>query len=392
MLKKFSSITSNKFFLIFALSSGVYFGQGIEGLPSSAFFFYLKETLSYDESKIMFLSSLVGLAWLIKPVIGYLIDTFHWSKRFWLISSLATSVIIALVLGLSPILAIPVIIGLMLIGNWNSAVRDVAVDGIMCIEGKKHKMTGKIQSIQWISITVASILVGVGGGFIAEKFNYQLGYLLLIPFYALIAVTAFMYRETHAKEKHNASFWVILKKLFTDKNLLVVALFIFLYQFSPSFGTPLTFIIRDQFHWSKLWIGTLGTITSVVSIFGALLYFKFGPKLELKKMLIISVFIGALTSLCYLYFTPVTAIVYDVIFSLIGMFINLMLLDFMARNTQHGHEATSFALLCSVSNLASTCSSLAGAFLFPIMGLTGLIFLSAATSFVCLPLIGRLKV
>ena len=150
--------------------------------------------------------------------------------------------------------------------------------------------------------------------------------------------------------------------------------------------------MRDQFHWSKLWMGTLGTISSVVSIFGAMLYFKFGPKINMKKMLVISVFLGAITSLCYLYFTPVTAVLYDVVFSLLGMFINLMILDFMAKNTKPGMEATSFALLCSVSNLAATCDNLVGGFLFPYVGLTGLILISAATSFICLPLIGKIKV
>jgi hypothetical protein len=65
-------------------------------------------------------------------------------------------------------------------------------------------------------------------------------------------------------------------------------------------------------------------------------------------------------------------------------------MDFMARNTTAGLEATSFAFLCSVSNLAMVASNLSGAFLLPLVGLKWLIILSALTSFLCLPLIKRI--
>ena len=72
------------------------------------------------------------------------------------------------------------------------------------------------------------------------------------------------------------------------------------------------------------------------------------------------------------------------------MFIFLNIMTFMAQSTIPGKEATSFALLCSVNNLAGTASSLSGAFLFPKIGLNWLIIVAALTSFLCLPLIKRI--
>jgi len=171
----------------------------------------------------------------------------------------------------------------------------------------------------------------------------------------------------------------------------LVCLFLFLYKFSPAFGTPLTFILKDKFMWSKQFIGTMDTVSAGVGLLGAWAYFHCSKKLNLRKWLIASVFIGAVTTLCYLYFTPQTAIAYNVIFSVVGMFISLLILDFMAQNTKKGLESTSFALLCSVSNLAATCNGFAGSFLFPIIGLQWLIVISALTSFICLPIIPYLK-
>jgi len=380
---------NKKLFWIFALSSAVYFTQGIEGLPSQGLFYYLKETLHFSPEKIMLLGSITTIAWLVKPIIGYVIDNFF-NKKAWIFIALALDIVLVLILGFMW-LPLFILVIFLIINSTNAAFRDVAVDGIMCVEGKIYKATGKIQSIQWISINVAALLTGIGGGVIAEKWGYKQGFLLLIPVYILVGIPAFFYKEDDAILHKPSTTFKDLKKLLTDKRLLIVGLFIFLYKYSPSFGTPLFFIQRDEFRWGKIWIGVLGTISTVFGITGSILYYKFSQKIKLKKWLYFSVFLGAVTTLSYLYYTPQTAVIYDVVYSLMGMFIFLMVMDFMARNTIKGLEATSFALLCSISNLALVTSNLSGAFLLPAIGLKWLIVLSALTSFLCLPLINKIE-
>jgi predicted MFS family arabinose efflux permease len=382
---------NKKLFWIYALSSAVYFGQGIEGLPSLPFFFYLKENLHLDESRIMFLSAWITLAWLVKPLLGYLIDSSRFSKKVWIIGSLLGSLTFAVILGLISYLPLVWLIIFMAVASSNTAVRDVAVDGVMCVEGKKAKITGRIQSLQWGFLTVASVMTGFLGGYLAEHWNYQGAYLILIPIYLLIIAIVMKYKPSKYVAKTTINLRQTLKELFTDKRLLLVCLFLFLYKFSPAFGTPLTFILKDKFMWSKQFIGTMDTVSAGVGLLGAWAYFHYSKKLNLRKWLIASVFIGSVTTLCYLYFTPQTAVAYSIIFSVMGMFISLLILDFMAQNTKKGLESTSFALLCSVSNLAATCNGFAGSFLFPIIGLQWLIIISALTSFACLPIIPFLK-
>jgi len=379
---------NKKLFWIFALSSAVYFTQGIEGLPSQGLFYYLKETLNFSPEKIMLIGSLTTFAWLVKPLIGYVIDSFL-SKRAWIFISLVLDIIFVLFLGLMQ-MPLFILVVLLIISSGNAAFRDVAVDGIMCVEGKKYQATGKIQSIQWISILVAGLFTGIGGAFIAEKWGYQMGFLSLVPVYFLVALPAYFYQEETRENKHSTLF-TDLKKLFSDKKLLIIGLFIFLYKYSPSFGTPLFFIQRDSFKWGKMWIGTLGTISTLFGVIGALLYYKFSQKINIKKWLYFSVLVGGITTLSYLYYTPVTAVVYDVVYAVVGMFIFIMVMDFMARHSVKGLEATSFALLCSINNLAGVSSSLSGAFLLPVVGLKWLIVLSALTSFLCLFLINKIE-
>ncbi|MDD5660391.1 MAG: MFS transporter [Candidatus Omnitrophica bacterium] len=380
---------SKKLFWIFALSSAVYFTQGIESLPSQGLFYYLKETLHFSPEKIMIIASLTTFSWLVKPLIGYVIDSLL-TKRLWVFISLALDIAFVLFLGFMQMPLI-ILVVLLILNSNNSAFRDVAVDGIMCVEGKKYQITGKIQSIQWASILIAGLFTGLGGAFIAEKWDYKVAFLSLIPVYLLVALPAYFYKEEKEAALPSSTLLKDLKRIFSDKKILIIGLFIFLYKYSPSFGTPLFFIQRDSFGWSKMWIGTLGTVSTVFGIAGSLLYYKFSEKINIRKWLYASVFIGAITTLSYLYYTPFTAIAYDVVYSLLGMFIFIMVMDFMARHSIKGLEATSFALLCSVNNLAGLTSNLSGAFLLPRVGLQWLIIISALTSFLCLFLINKIE-
>lgn len=349
----------------------------------------------------MYLGSITTLAWLVKPFIGYLIDNYF-DKRKWIFIALFLDIAVSLFLGMM-YLPLLVLISLLVLNSANSAFRDVSVDGIMCVEGKAYAATGKIQSVQWISISLAGLFSGIGGGYIAEKWGYRAAFLWLIPVYLLVGLTACFYKQPSPKaviaspdvvgagnDRMEKRFLPEMKKLFYHKKLLIVGLFIFLYRFSPAFGTPLFFIQRDNFGWTKIWIGALATISTVFSVCGALLYYRFSSRIRIKRWLFYSVFLGAFVSLSYLYYTPLTAVIYDILYSLIGMFIFLMVMDFMARSTISGLEATSFALLCSFSNLSLVASNLSGAYLLPRIGLKGLIILSSLASFLCLFLIKRI--
>jgi MFS family permease len=386
---------NKKLFWLYLLSIMVYACQGIEGIPGMALFFYLKEHLHFSPEKIMYIGSIVTIPWLIKPIFGFFIDNFMTQKK-WIIASLIGSIIISFWFGLSPILTIPLIIGISILGNLNTAIRDIANDGLACVEGKANDACATFQNVQWLAITVAGIFAGLAGGYIADHYNYRIGYLCLLPFYLIILGVISKYKvEKPSQTKKKPSLLSTLlsyKELFLNKKFMLGCLFILLYNFNPSFGTPLAYVERDTFHWSGTFMGGLGAITSAISIIGSILYYKYGKRIDMKKCLFWSVFIGAGTTLSYLYFTPVSAVVYGIIYSVIGMFIFLTVMTFMAQSTIAGKEATSFALLCSVNNLAGTLSGLVGAMLFPILGLKLLIILASVTSFLALPLIKKLEI
>lgn len=235
---------NKRLFWIYALSAAVYFNQGIEGLPSQGLFYYLKENLKFSPQKIMVLGSITTAAWLIKPLIGYAIDNFL-SKKLWIFLALIFDIALVIVIGLVN-LPVSVLVAVLLLNSTNAAFRDVGVDGIMCVEGKNYNATGRIQSVQWMAISVSGLITGILGGYIAQKWDYRVGFLWLIPFYAAALAVTYFYREDPAVKGLYYQKYVLadLKRLFLNEQLMLVAFFIFLYQFSPSFGTPL-FLSRE---------------------------------------------------------------------------------------------------------------------------------------------------
>jgi len=385
------NLRNNKIFWIYSLSAFCYFIQGIESLPNLSLFAYFKDILHYSPDKQMFIKSILHLAWFPKILWGFCIDNYF-TRKTWITISIIIDILTVLFLGLWS-LPLVFLITFMSFNAMDSAIRDVTVDGTMCIEGKKYGITGKIQSLQWIFVTIPAIIAGLLGGYLADNSNYQFAFLCLIPFYLLMFIPTYFYKEdkiVRVKEKLIDTIKKY-KLIFKNKSFLWACLFLFLYKFNPSFGTPLEYMQKDIFKWSYSFMGLLTTISSIISIIGALVYYKVSKKINLIKWLKISVFLGAITSLSYLYYTPITALLYLVLYSFVGMAVHLLMLDFLAQSTINGLEATTFALLCGISNLSTFwASEYTGSILYPILGLNWLIVVSSLTSFLCLFIVPHL--
>ena len=374
------------------MSALVYFNQGIGSLTGQPLFFYLKETLRLPPSTVMYLSSVTTIPWMIKPLYGWLSDTFPlrgYRRKSYMILSSLLGVATALWVGIIPALPLLALYALLTLDSLGGAMKDVAVDGIMVEEGQRFGITGKIQSIQWGSLTVATVITGIAGGWIAEHFDYHLSFKLVAFFPALVAGLAFFYREQPASQVKSPVSW---KAILKNRRLLLSMLFLFLFWFSPAFGVPVSFKMRDDFHFSKLTMGYLNTLGAAFSILGAVWYWKVNRTIDIKKWLIISVLVSGISTFAYLYLTPVSVVVYTILFGIFGMAIQLIVMDFSARICPKGKEATAFALITSVLNLGMFLSNVVGGKLYDLVGYNWLVIISGVATFLCLPLIPYLRV
>lgn len=385
---------------LYLLAALGHFSQGIQSLAAQPLYYYLRETKNLSVSQIMLLGSLVNIPWLIKPLYGFASDLWPlagYKRKSYIFLSAIISCVMALVVGLTPVVSLSLLIGFLLIYSVGQAGDNVGTNGLVIEQGTKDGTVGKIQSIQWASIGVASVICGVVGGWISEHFDYHLAYIIIAFFPASIAILSFWLKEEKVSKHTNLElvskhtikdFFIKLK----NKQLILSAIFLFLFWFSPSFGTPLMDKMRGTLHFSKIWIGTLDTIGSAFGIVGALLYFKFNKSIDVKRWLYYSVLLNAVSTFAYLYLTPHTIVIYSVVFSVTSQYTHLLLLGMMAYLCPIGTEATTFALLTAIVNFGAFCSNLAGAKLFALFGYNGLVIVSGVTTFLCLPFIPFLQV
>ena len=395
-LRPFSENTeARRFALLFAI---VYFAQGMWYLPNLPITFLLKDTFGLSAAQTAAFFAITVIPWLIKPLYGLISDFLPLFGRrrksyFLLTSGLAAAMGLILgMMGSYTYWGVAIFFTLMGLGL---AFTDVLTDALMVENGQRLGLTGPFQAIQWASISFASILVGVGGGWLAEHKYLSLTFLIAAVFPLLtLGMAIFMIREprVQAGERQFHETWTAIRSAIGSRTLWIVAGFIFFYNFSPSFGAALVYYATDVLQFSKIFLGTLDSLAYVSGIVGTALYFTFSKSFSFNRLIHFAIAAGVVGTLAYLgYRDPVSAVMISLVFGGIGMFIQLTFLDLAARACPKQAEATFFALLMSVYNGATEISRITGGWLYDQVGFTHLIFISSGFTALCWLLLPLLK-
>ena len=161
-----------------------------------------------------------------------------------------------------------------------------------------------------------------------------------------------------------------------------LAAFLFLYYFSPGFGTPLYFHMTDHLRFSQGFIGLLSSISAGGWIVGGLLYRYLPSGISTRRLLNWSILAGTVSTLAFLGMVdPASAVVVWFFSGVAGMIANIATLTLAADHCPPRSEGFAFAALMSVINLATPLHDTIGAFLYDHVfhqGMAPLIVVSAA--------------
>lgn len=374
----------------------VYFAQGMWYLPNQAVTVFLKDRgLSAGQVADFFL--LATLPWLVKPAYGLLSDfvpLFGWRRKsyFLLATALASGSGVALaVLPGHPYWPTAILFMLMGLGL---AFTDVLTDALMVENGRPLGLTGAFQAVQWAAIYAASILVGVGGGYLAGARRLDLVFAMAaaFPLISLVMALAFV-RESRARSEWTAlrATGRAIRDAAIQREVWIVAGFIFFFSFSPSFGPAFLYFQTDVLGFSQEFIGVLGSIGSVGYMLGAVIYAPLSRRYRLQRVIIWTIGVTVLSMLTYLgYQGPRSALVIDFAAGVAAMVTQLAFLDLAAKACPRRVEGTFFALLMSVFNGGTQLSQNVGGRLYDWVGYTPLIFISAgmtALAWLLVPLV-----
>jgi predicted MFS family arabinose efflux permease len=374
----------------------------IGGLIAQPLNYYLKQVQGWTPLQITAYLTLFNLPWIIKPLYGLVSDFIplfgYRRKSYLLIANAAATCGFLLVTQLT----VPdrLVFALMLTA-YAMAISSTLCGAVLVENGQRLKESGTFINQQWLWYNIAAMTAAILGGQLVQNLAptsalHTAAALVSCAPLLVIFGTVFLIPEKKARMniqgmKHT---FEGLSNTFRRRHLWIIAAFIFLYYFSPGLSTPLYFIMTDDLKFSQAYIGFLGSLAGAGWVAGAFLHRWYLKKLTLKKLLNVSIAIGTLASLAFLFFwNEATAAIISFSSGLAAMIATVATLTLAADYCPRRAEGFAFAVLMSIINLATALADNLGSYLFTDVfhrNLSPLVVLSAAFTafaFVLVPLL-----
>ena len=394
--------TIRRLLLFFAL---VYVVEGlgqIVGLISQPLNYYLKEVHGWSPLQVTAFVTLFNLPWIIKPIYGLVSDFLplfgYRRKSYLVIANIAATVGYLWVTQLNA----PGDLALaLMLTAYAMAISSTLCGAVLVENGQRLKESGTFVNQQWLWFNIAAMAAAVAGGQLVQHLTpsnalHAAAAIIAVAPCAVIVGTILLVPEKKTRIDLAGMKNTLrgLATAFHRRELWIVAMFMFLYYFSPGLSTPLYYHMTDDLGFSQAYIGILGSVSAAGWVVGALLYRRFFGNLTLKNLLNLSIGIGTGAGLAYLFFWNETAaaiISFGAGFA--AMLTTVASLTLAADFCPPRAEGFSFAVLMSIINFSGTLADNVGSFLYTHAfhrALPPLVLISAAFTafaFVLVPLL-----
>jgi predicted MFS family arabinose efflux permease len=363
----------SRLMLFFAL---VYVVEGLGqtgGLIAQPLNYFLKQVYDWTPVQVTAWLTVLNLPWIIKPVYGIVSDfvpLFGYRRKAYLI--LANAVAAGAYFWVTRLTEPRPLVLVLLVTAYAMAISSTLCGAVLVENGQRLNSSDAFVNQQWLWFNVAAVVSAFLGGELVARLSptgalhVAAAVIACAPFAAIFG-TLFLIDETPGRldlvELKNT--FRGLLATFTQRELWLIGLFLFLYYLNPGFGLPLYYYMTDTLKFSQAYIGTLGAINSIGWIVGALLYRKFLDGMTSKSLLNLSILLGVVTTLAFLALTnEVNAAIVNFFSGMAGMVAFVATLTLAADYCPRRAEGFAFAALMSLLNLSSALSNNLGSFLY----------------------------
>jgi len=366
----------------------IYFVQGILGLARLAVSFFLKDEMGLNPAQVSALLGITILPWMVKPLFGLLSDglpIFGYRRRPYLILSGILGTIAWLSLATVVHTAMTAIVAITL-SSLSVAISDVIVDSLIVerARGESQVEAGSLQSLSWSAIALGNIITAYLSGVLLEYVTTRTVFGITALFPLIVSAVAWLIAESpvsKAMEENNRSNHSTVKhqleqirKAVTQKAIWLPTAFLFIWQAMPSSDSAMFFFTTNELHFQPEFFGRINLATSFASLVGIWIFQRFLKNVPFRVMFawsnLISVALGMTTLLLVTHINRTLGIddhwfnlSDSLILTVVEKIAYMPVLVLAARLCPPGVEATFFALLMSVTNLAALLSQEMGAVL-----------------------------
>lgn len=396
----------------------VYFVQGILGLARLAISFFLKDELGMTPAEVSALLGIVALPWMVKPLFGFLSDgvpIFQYRRRPYLILSgfLGTTAWLTL----ATVVQAPwqATLAIML-SSVSVAMSDVIVDSLVVERARQESVStaGSLQSICWGASALGGLLTAYLSGLLLEHFTPHTLFLITASFPLIVSAIAWLIAEepvvsTGIQLDTIKQQVKQLKTAILQKSIWLPTAFIFLWQATPTADSAFFFFTTNELGFQPEFLGRVRLVTSIAALIGVWLFQRFFKAVPFRQIFGWSTVISAALGMTMLLLVTHTnrslgiddhwfSLGDSLILTVMGQIAFMPVLVLSARLCPAGVEATLFALLMSIHNIAGFVSYESGAWLMSVLGITEdnftnlwlLVVITNLTTLLPLPLLGWL--
>lgn len=367
----------------------VYFVQGILGLARLAVSFFLKDDLGLGPAQVSALMGVVALPWMVKPLLGFVSDglpLFGYRRRSYLLLSglLGTLSWLALATVIHTAGMAMLAIGL---GSLSVAISDVIADSLVVERARRETQAqvGSLQSLCWGTTALGGLTTAYLSGFLLERLDTQSVFLITATFPLLVSLIVGFIQEVPTTE--GASLGQIrqqvrqLRQALTQPAIWLPTAFLFIWQATPTADAAFFFFSTNDLGFEPEFLGRVRLVTSIAALIGVWIFQRFLKTVPFRVIFGWSTVLSAVLGMSMLVLVTHAnrALGIDdrwfslgdsLVLTVMGQIAYMPVLVLAARLCPPGIEATLFALLMSVTNLASLLSYETGALLMQGLGIT----------------------
>ena len=367
----------------------VYLVQGIVGLARLAISFFLKDELSLDPAEVSALVGVAMLPWMVKPLFGFISDglpIFGYRRRPYLILAgllgALSWVVLATVVDSAWEAAATIALG-----SLSVAFSDVIVDSLVVERARNESLSaaGSLQSLCWGATALGGLLTAYFSGSLLQHFSPRTVFGITAVFPLIISLVAWTIAETRVTEPMN---WGVvgnqlqqLRQAVSQKSIWMPTAFLFLWQATPTAESAFFFFSTNELGFEPEFLGRVRLVTSLASLTGIWVFQRFLKTVPYRVIFgwstVISAILGMTTLLLVTHANRAIGIDDrwfslgdSLVLTVMGQIAYMPILVLAARLCPPGVEATLFALLMSVVNLAGLVSYESGAALMHGLGIT----------------------
>lgn len=367
----------------------VYFVQGILGLARLAVSFFLKDDLGLSPAEVAALTGIAALPWTIKPLFGFISDGLpiagYRRRPYLLLSGLlgaAAWLALATVVqsGWAAILAIT-------LSSLSVAIGDVIVDSLVVerARGESQGEAGTLQSLAWGASAVGGLMTAYLGGVLLEQVSTRTVFAITASFPLIVSLVAWIIQEDPVEESPT---WSVIQgqmqqlwQAIRQRAIWMPALFLFLWQATPTADAAFFFFTTNDLGFQPEFLGRVRLVTSVAALLGIWVFQRFLRTVPFRTIFAWSTVLSAVLGMSMLLLVTHAnrslgiddqwfSLGDSLVLTVMGEIAFMPVLVLSARLCPPGVEATLFALLMSIVNLAGLLSHELGAVLTHWLGVT----------------------